>query len=342
MSSSGNKFFFKKNLSPFLALVLMIVSGFVVYFFFPKPVKVVMANPQIEVVPQKMKMLRLKDYKFTHPLMFADLPTEDTELNGLKEKISEIISRDKALNMLTDISVYFRKLDDGSWFVINGSKAYSPASLMKVAFLISILKQSANDRGLLNKKVYFEKHIEVGYNQNIKSFSLAGNKYYTIKELLYDMIAYSDNDALFMIGRNINQTVFQKLFSDLGVTTPPTDPAKGADYVVTVSDYCKLFRILYNSGYLTDENSELALSMLSKSTYRGGLLKDISPNLPVAHKFGERVTANSQQLHEIGIFYTEPQPYLLGVMSEGADLKNLSEVLSQISQVVYGDYSKGN
>ncbi len=342
MSSPGNKFFFKKNLSPFLALVLMIVSGFVVYYFFPKPVKIITVNPKIEMIPQKMEMLRLKDYKFTHPLMFADLPAENPELADLKEKISEIISHDKALNMLTDISVYFRRLDDGSWFVINGSKAYSPASLMKVAFLIAILKQLATDHGLLNKKVYFGKHIEVGFSQNIKSFSLAENKFYTIKELLYDMIAYSDNDALLMVGRNINQKIFQKLFSDLGVTAPPTDPAKGADYVVTVIDYCKLFRILYNSGYLTDENSELALSMLSKSTYRGGLLKDISPNLPVAHKFGERVTANSQQLHEIGIFYTEPQPYLLGVMSEGADLKKLSDVLSQISQVVYGDYAKGN
>jgi beta-lactamase class A len=244
--------------------------------------------------------------------------------------------------MLTDISVYFRKLDDGSWFVINGSRAYSPASLMKVAFLITILKQSATEKGLLNKKIYFEKHNEEGFSQNIKNFSLTENKYYSIKELLYDMIVYSDNDALIMIGRNVNQAIFQKLFSDLGVTAPPTEPAKELEYMVTLNDYCKFFRILYNSGYLTDENSELALSMLSQSTYRGGLLKDISPNLPVAHKFGERISGTSQQLHEIGIFYTEPQPYLLGVMSEGTDLKKLSDVLSQISQVVYGDYANGN
>lgn len=314
----------------------MLVTGLAVYFFFPRPPEVVVVNSKNDC-PQKINEVRLNDYKFTHPLMLVDLPNESEDLNDLKEKVIHLIAKDKSLNLLNDISVYFRKMDDGSWFVINGGRVYSPASLMKVSFLIGVLKQAGTDHGLLQKKIYFEKHFPTGFDQNIKNFSLAEKKYYTVKELLYDMIVYSDNDALTLISTITDAAMFSKLFTDLGVTSPPVDPTKSIDYAITVADCSKLFRILYNSGYLTDENSELGLSLLAESTYKEGFLKDMNPGFPVAHKFGERINHNINQLHEMGIFYAEPEPYFLGVMSEGKDLKELSTVLSGISKLIYDE-----
>src|SRR5207253_2260870 len=103
---------------------------------------------------------------------------------------------------------------------------------------------------------------------------------------------------------------------------------------INVIDYCKFFRVLFNASYLKGDDCEYALDLLSKSTYKEGLLGDIKVNFPVAHKFGERITNSSEQLHEVGIFYDE-KPYLLGVMSSGHDLKDLSLILSQVSQIVY-------
>ena len=156
------------------------------------------------------------------------------------------------------------------------------------------------------------------------------------------MIAYSDNDALMLVSAQTDNNVYNKLFKDIGLASAPSDRAEAVDYGMTVSEYCRLFRILYNSGYLTEENSEFALNLLSQSTYRGGLLKEMNPPFPVAHKFGERVMpgTGSNQLHEVGIFYSDPEPYLLGVMTEGSDLTQLSSVLSEISKLVYQFYSK--
>ncbi len=318
----------------------MLVTGVVVYYLFPRQPGSVIINTKQNACSEKMNQRRLNDYKFTHPILLSDLPTENSELSGLKEKIIDIIAQDKNKNLLKDVSVYFRTMNDGSWFVINGDRTYAPASLMKVTFLIAILKQSEADSGLLDKKIYFEKHADTGYNQTIKSFKLEEKKYYTIRELLHYMIGYSDNDALALISRNTSQPVLKKFFEDLGVASPSWDPTKSSEYVVTVSDYCKLFRVLYNSCYLTNENSDLALEMLSESTYKGGLLKDISPSFQVVHKFGERFDGQSSELHEIGIFYSTPQPYLLGVMSEGQDMSQLSSVLGKISKVVYENYNK--
>jgi beta-lactamase class A len=334
--------FFIKRIPLGITAILILAAGLGTRYFFPwQPVVIndVSKNPDC---PEKMEIVRLNDYKFTHPLLFADLPNENESLNGLKEKVVQLINEDRSLNMLTDISIYFRNLKDGSWFVINGNKSYSPASLMKITYLIAILKQAMTDHNLLNKKVYFEKHFDTNFVQNIKNFSLEEKKYYTIRELLNDMIIYSDNDALTLISLNTDAKVLNKLFTDLEIKAPPQDPALGNQYVINLYDYCKLFRILYNSGYLTDEYSDLALNILSQSTFKQGFLKDFTPGFPVAHKFGERGGGQFQELHEVGIFYSSPEPYLLGVMSEGHDIQQLSSVLSQVSMLIYQNFNRGS
>jgi beta-lactamase class A len=337
-----NSSIFNKVIPLRTAMAVTLLSGLIVYFFIPRPSHSFFSWTKQHQISKSMIQLRLQDYKFTHPLLLVDVPYETDALSELKEKISHLITKDKSMKMAKNISVYFRQLDDGSWFSINGKQTYSPASLMKVSFLIAILKQAESDTSLLDRKIYFEKAARLNYQQTIKTFSLEENKYYTIRELLYDMIVYSDNDALGLIARNTNQAVLNKMFSDLDITPPSTEGNQQTNYVVTVNEYCKLFRVLYSSSYLKDEYSDFALSLLSGSTYKGGMLKDIHPTFPVSHKFGERNDGYSQQLHEIGIFYASTHPYLLGIMTEGDDQEQQSSVLSEVSKIVYQTYSTGN
>jgi len=339
----GRVFLFRREISLLLSIFLVLATGFLVHYFSPKPAPMVMVSAKTNDCPQTIDEVHLKNGKLTQPLLFADLPRENAELSDLKDKINELITRDKSMNLASSISVYFRKMDNGESFVIGGEKKYQPASLMKVVFLISILKQANSNPELLNKKVYFDHRIKTGFQQNIKNFSLQEKRYYTIRDLLNYMITYSDNDALVLISGQTDNIIYNNIYKDIGLVTAPSDRAQALDYTMTVSEYSRLFRILYNSGYLTEENSEFALKLLTQSTYRGGLLKDIDPSFPVAHKFGERILpgTGSNQLHEVGIFYAEPEPYLLGVMTEGRDLNQLSTVLSEISRLVYQYNNKG-
>src|SRR6185436_9640331 len=132
--------------------------------------------------------------------------------------------------------------------------------------------------------------------------------------------------------------VYSKIFTDLGIQPPDVHAVEAnTEYYINVIDCCKLFRVLYTSAYLHDENSEFALELLTQSTYKDGLLKNLKSNFPVAHKFGERVMSNVQELHEIGIFYADTKPYVLGVMTTGHDMKQLSTVLGQISEIIYNE-----
>lgn len=319
---------------------VVIVSCVLVYFLFPHPKeKITTVVNQSSDCFAEMDIVRTQDLKLAHPALLYDVKNQNEQFSVVKEKLNQLIAKSKASNGLLDISIYYRNLKNGAWFEINGGNTYNPASLMKVSYLITILKQAESNPSLLNKQVYFDTHFQKGSSQNIKNFILGEHKYYSMKELLLYMIAYSDNDATNLVAESINKDAFKKLYVDLSMPIPPDGDS---EYFVSIIDFCKQFRVLYNSTYLRDDYSEFALDLLSKSTYKGALLKDLNNNFPVAHKFGERIINQIQQLHEAGIFYYDSQPYLLGVMSKGNDLNQLSFILSQISQIILEEAKKSN
>jgi len=129
----------------------------------PSPVAVVEC-------PMKMDQIRLNSYKYTKPLILANVNNESRTLNNLRFKIEQYIGEAKTSNKVEDISVYFRKMNDGSTFTINPEEKYNPASMSKIIFLITYLKDAEENAGVLDKKLYFEKHYSEVYNQNIKDF----------------------------------------------------------------------------------------------------------------------------------------------------------------------------
>jgi beta-lactamase class A len=281
-----------------------------------------------------MSQIRLNNYKYVKPLLLSDISSESSTFINLRSNIEQYIQGAKAKNQIQDISVYFRRLNDGSWFCINESASFNPASMSKIIFLITYLKEAESNPQLLNKKIFFEKHFSSVYTANIKDFVLKEKTTYTIKNLLSYMIKYSDNDATELIIQNLNRKIYLNLFTDLKIPTPP----EFGEYEINTEDYSKFFRTLYNSTYISPDLSEFGLQLLTQSTFKDGLVKGIDPSLEISHKFGERVLENNAQLHEFGIVFAGNEPYLIGVMTKGKSLQELSTVISEISRLTFSGY----
>jgi beta-lactamase class A len=278
----------------------------------------------------KMDQIREKNSTYVKPLLLTDVMVQDRSMIGLKDEIQGLLNQKIKGNQLQVASVYVRKMDNGAHISINENEVFNPASLMKLAYLITYLEEADYNPGRLQKKIYFDNHFEGGNSQNIVDFKLQEKSYYTIAQLLEAMIVYSDNDATMLLMQNLNNGVFTKLFSDLQLPPPP----KQGEYFIGVEDFSKFFRVLYSSTYLSTSSSEYAISLLLKSTFRDGICSSLDPKIPVAHKFGERVLNSVAQLHEFGIVYYNNSPYLIGVMSKGRSLTPLKETLGEISSLV--------
>lgn len=142
--------------------------------------------------------IRQGGFNFINPLLECDASEELTikESQKLKLNISNKIKNSIDNASVTQISYYFRDLNNGAWFGIDEKENFSPASLLKVPLMIAYFKLSEKDPNILNKKILFNLPGDENLIENIKPKKvIEKNKEYTIKELIEYMIIYSDNNA---------------------------------------------------------------------------------------------------------------------------------------------------
>ncbi len=280
---------------------------------------------------------RLAGYNFTNPLLECE-PAKDSpvrELLPFQYKIAALIEDKKKANWVTHVSVYFREMNNGLSFGIYGQEKFTPASLVKVPLMIAYLKWAETNPGLLSQKIVFNMADATAPQTYKPAMVLQQGKSYTLDELLYRAIVYSDNNAYFLLYASVDPNILHSVYTDLGLEVPQV---RNRDDYMTVAEYASFFRILYNASYLNKGLSEKALQYLSEVDFKQGLVAGVPPGTVVAHKFGEKLTGSTgeiKQLHDCGIVYYPAHPYLLCIMTRGTSFEYLDDSIREISSLVY-------
>lgn len=276
-----------------------------------------------------------------NPLL-ACRPPEDVQFypqDRIESRIRALIEELKTRHQLQEMSLIFRDLNNGPSFAINPHAKYSGASLLKVPIMVGYLRIAEDRPDILLEKITYDpaKHDSHTHVQLVQPPPpLLPGQQYTVDELMARMITESDNAATIMLGLHRPEADVIPTLQAMGVTLSFV----GDDAYISVRDYASLFRILFNSTFLSRKWSNASLRLLSQSRFRAGLVAGVPPDVLVAHKFGERsVDATVQQFHDCGIIYKPKQPYLLCVMSRGSDLPNLIKAVAEVSGAVYQEIS---
>lgn len=276
-------------------------------------------------------------FKYINPLLECDSTIESfTSFGNLEKQLHAYVASEIRDEHTSSTSIYVRDLNNGPWIGVNEKEQFSPASLIKVPLLIAYLKLAETNPQLLDTLVTIN-NTDGYLDQNIKPTELLriGQQYKYI-ELLRQMIAYSDNVAYNVLLSKIDHPYLVATYKDFGIDISQgmSDPTGN---ILSVKDYASFFRILFNASYLSDTRSELALKILTQSTYNDGLRTGVPADVEIAHKFGERryLATSEVQLHDCGIIYVPGKPYLLCVMTRGKDIDQLGATIAEISRLVY-------
>ncbi len=284
------------------------------------------------------------NYKFISPLLECNSNTPSNNLSTIKHQVQDVINQQINQKNISFASVYFRDLNNGPWFGINEKEYFTPASLVKVPVLITYYKKAEKNPEILKQTIINKEDLNSGSQiQNIKpSEILTPNLDYTINDLINRMIIHSDNDAYNDLVNNINGDEIVKTYNDLDVDISKAFTNPNGN-ILTVKDYASFFRILYNASYLNKDMSERALDLLSQTDYKQGLVAGVSKNIPIAHKFGERIYSdtNEVQLHDCGIVYLPQKPYLLCIMTRSQNIDKATETIKLVSKKVF-EYINSN
>lgn len=283
-------------------------------------------------------------YMFTNPLLDFELPQNYKNTVVSSDSARMTVNQVAQRKNIKHISVYFRDLNNGPWIGINEKEYFTPASMLKTPLLIALLKWSEKKPEVLEKKVVAEKRFfEKVVQKNIQTGEgLVQGETYTLFELAKRMIQNSDNVATAMVYEHIPQSYIEDLFKSIGSSFIES----GEDKLIRVKDMAGFYRVLFNASYLNRDNSEIALSVLSNTSYNEGLSKGLPKDVVVSHKFGERTPGDFPientpvgdgeiQLHDCGIIYYPGKPYILCVMTRGSDMKMQEEAIADISSFFF-------
>lgn len=315
------------SLSLVLAGVVIGALGVVTYCFFTED----LLNPQ-----------SCDNFELLNPYVRCepdDNLAKKKEFTDFKVSIQEKIYAWMGQGRIHHASVYLRDLQFGPWMGIDEQETYSAASLLKVAVMLTLLRQEELHPGILEQEIFITPDFISNYMQTIQpTKQIDVGKTYTVDELLEYMIVHSDNNATNVLNSYIESISLDgplliRTLEELGFIGEFT-----TDDSLTVKQTASMFRLLYNASYLHKDLSQKALELLSRTTFLDGIRSSTPASMRVAHKFGERILSNDKrQLHDCGIVYHPGGQYLLCIMTQGNDVKELERVIHDISAMVYAE-----
>ncbi len=327
----------KSSRNSFIILTIVLFISIFAHLYISNKMN---ANERKEIIrlpadcSSSVELLRDNHHKdLTRSLYIADATIESSKYNQLKERLLEMILANEKGGKIQNVSLLLINLNDASRMSINEGATYFPGSMIKVPIMICCLKEEQEHPGFLKSYLYFDKAPQYLPDQKYQGFSIKPGKKYSVEELLKYMIEDSDNNATYLLISNIQVKALYKIFTDLMI--PDADKIETDTFRISVEEYSKFFRVLYNATYINKELSEFALSLLSKSKFREGLTKSIPTTVTVAHKFGEKGQYNILDFSESGIIYYKNSPYLLTIMTGGTNVPTQAEMINILSGEIF-------
>ncbi len=321
----------KRSLLPIAVFLVGLLAGWMTHEYFLDQKNVKLSNVFLEE-----RSLNVK-YPYVNPLVECEMGESITlkPLQSFKQQVEDLIREWKKDDDSLYVAVYFRNMNDGPSFGIHEHERFLPGSLLKVPTMMGFLKEAEDNPVILQKNILnkLDQH-EVPFQVIEPSERIIKGQAYTVEELIKRMIRYSDNVATGLLNTNGGKQLMDRVYDDFGL------PKENS---ISIKQYTRFFKVLFNASYLDKKYSNHALSLLSQSEFKSGLVAGLPMGTKVAHKFGEQGCRTDfitdeydwAQLHDCGIIYYPNNPYLLCIMTRGKRLEQLAPVIADISKLVY-------
>ncbi len=280
------------------------------------------------------RIARVGGYEWVRPLLSAETECESESYASLKKAVERQIDSLQQTGCLSEVSVYLRDFERGQWMSVNPEARYRPASLMKVALLLSVLKAAEFQPGLLDQRIVYTAPPQGAIQPQYYDFPyIEISKEYTVAQLLESVIVNSDNHATCLLASHLNPQSTPKLFADLGLSPPVQDKEQ---FTLSTYEIAVLFKAIYNASYLSPEPSDYAARLLARCAFAEGFRRGVPSGTQMWHKFGEwRYPGHPYELHEAGIIYVEDKPYLLVIATRGTDTDRQAQGIAALTRTIF-------
>ena len=209
----------------------------------------------------------------------------DQEAITLKQTFERLASEQSQLNP----SAFIVDLDSGEYVNLQGEKAFSAASIIKVPILIAFFQAWDEGKLQLDERLTMTEDVKVGHSGNMQ-YEAIGTEYLAL-ETAAKMIIISDNTATNMIIKRLGgKEALNQLFAEWGLEhTRIRNPLPDLEGTNTTSpkDLVELLAKL-NQGELVSARSRDQIFRIMRETRTRTLLpQGLGEGASIAHKTGD-------------------------------------------------------
>ena len=268
-------------------------------------------------------------------------------LGSCDKKIDYNILEKKIISKFNDetgnFALAFKNLDDGKEILINENEIFHAASTMKTPVMIEFYKQLHQGTLSLEDTLQIKnefKSIVDGTMYKLSEFDDSDKntynklgQYYSINNLIYEMITISSNFATNILIDYIGANNVTKSMKEIG--------ALNIDILRGVEDI-KAFELGLNNTtseklakgkIINNESSAIMIDILKDQKYDDIIPKYLPKDIEIANKTGMITGVH----HDSGIvFLKDGKKYVIIILSKNmSDMESGTEMMARISELIY-------
>ena len=268
------------------------------------------------------------------------------DYNTLEKKIIS-----KFNNETGNFALAFKNLDDGKEILINENEIFHAASTMKTPVMIEFYKQLHQGKLSLEDTLQIKnefKSIVDGTIYKLSEFDDSDKntynklgQYYSINNLIYEMITISSNFATNILIEYIGANNVTKSMKEIGALNinvlRGVEDIKafelGLNNTTSAKDLLIIYEKLAKGKIINNKSSAIMIEILKDQKYDDIIPKYLPKNIEIANKTGMITGVH----HDSGIvFLKDGKKYVIVLLSKNMlDMESGTEMMAKISELIY-------
>ena len=276
-------------------------------------------------------------------------------LGSCDKKIDYNILEKKIISKFNDetgnFALAFKNLDDGKEILINENEIFHAASTIKTPVMIEFYKQLHQGTLSLEDTLQIKnefKSIVDGTMYKLSEFDDSDKntynklgQYYSINNLIYEMITISSNFATNILIEYIGANNVTKSMKEIGALNinvlRGVEDIKafelGLNNTTSAKDLLIIYEKLAKGKIINNESSAIMIEILKDQKYDDIIPKYLPKNIEIANKTGMITGVH----HDSGIvFLKDGKKYVIVLLSKNMlDMESGTEMMAKISELIY-------
>ena len=276
-------------------------------------------------------------------------------LGSCDKKIDYNILEKKIISKFNDetgnFALAFKNLDDGKEILINENEIFHAASTMKTPVMIEFYKQLHQGKLSLEDTLQIKnefKSIVDGTIYKLSEFDDSDKntynklgQYYSINNLIYEMITISSNFATNILIDYIGANNVTKSMKEIGALN--IDILRGVEDIkafelglnntTSAKDLLIIYEKLAKGKIINNKSSAIMIDILKDQKYDDIIPKYLPKDIEIANKTGMITGVH----HDSGIvFLKDGKKYIIIILSKNmSDMESGTEMMAKISELIY-------